>query len=293
MTGSSGFIGRHVVTRLIRDGWQVTGVDLRSMPTTTVEVDVRRYLERRDLPHFDLVIHAAANVGGRKAIDEDPLWVADDFSIDAAVIRWAARWRPGRLVYFSSSAAYPIDLQREESHRSLREGDIDLEDVAEPDAIYGWVKLTGERLAVKLREAGVPVTVLRPFSGYGGDQALDYPFPSFIRRAQRGEDPFEIWGPGTQVRDWVHVDDVIETVMACAEGEIDGPLNIGTGIPTSFLTLANMVTSALNEKPELKVLPEAPTGVFYRVANVAKLQAVHVPQVTLEEGIHRALNGRS
>lgn len=282
VTGSAGFIGRHITTALRADGWHVFDIDIATGRDC-------RHVFATDA-RFNLVVHCAAVIGGRATIDGDPLAVAVDFELDASMFRYAARTRPDRVIYFSSSAAYPTRLQHKNKHRPLRERDIDLEWVDTPDAVYGWVKLTGEMLAQHLRGAGVPVTVLRPFSGYGTDQSLDYPFPSFIDRALRRADPFDIWGDGTQTRDWVHVDDIVATVLACIDGGIDGPLNIGTGQATPFRDLAEMVCRAAGYSPHFEYHPAAPTGVHHRVADVEASHRLWAPTIDLHDGIARALH---
>jgi nucleoside-diphosphate-sugar epimerase len=112
-----------------------------------------------------------------------------------------------------------------------------------PDQTYGWAKLTGEMLAEHARAAGVAVHVLRPFSGYGEDQGTEYPFGAFIERARKREDPFVIWGDGRQVRDWVHIDDVIGATLAVVEADYQEPVNVCTGRGVSMAELAgNLIT---------------------------------------------------
>jgi nucleoside-diphosphate-sugar epimerase len=123
------------------------------------------------------------------------------------MFQWALRTKPDHVVYYSSSAAYPIDLQGYGSEHKLVEDDIDLDNVRLPDLTYGWAKLTGEILAKYAEQEGLRVHVFRPFSGYGEDQDLTYPFPSFIHRGVHRYNPFSIWGTGKQVRDFIHIED--------------------------------------------------------------------------------------
>ena len=159
---------------------------------------------------FADVFHFAAIVGGRAKIDGDPMTVALDLAIDAQFFKWVCDEKPQRVLYPSSSAAYPVDLQREVGAIALKETDIDFDAMGKPDMTYGWSKLTGEFLAqIAAAHYGLHVTCIRPFSGYGEDQDLTYPIPAIARRAARKEDPFEVWGTGKQGRDFVHIDDVI------------------------------------------------------------------------------------
>lgn len=283
VTGSAGFLGRHF-TRTLRDrGDLVIGIDILEGRDA---LDVFRNAHKV----YDLVIHCAAVAPHRAAIDGRALTVgAGNLELDAAMFRWAARTRPGRVVYFSSSAAYPVGLQRADCASRLTEDAIDLTDPDLPDAIYGHVKLTGERLAQAYRDAGGKVTVVRPFSGYGEDQSDRFPFGAFRDRARRREDPFVIWGDGTQVRDWVHVNDVVGAVLAAVDAEHDGPLNIATGVATSMRDLAELFAEAAGYSPRFQYLTDKPAGVAYRVGDPTRLHEIYTPAITIEEGVSRAL----
>ena len=320
VTGAAGFVGRHMTARLLADGWHVDGVDLHERPVELVDAgwfarDVRDWVDSRwghlgPPGFFDLVVHCAAVVGGRSMIEGKPLELAcEDLSIDAAMFQWAMKAKPGRVVYYSSSAAYPISMQArlpdsvvyalrpgEQRAQRLPEVAIDPQKPEMPDQTYGWVKLTGERLAREYQATGGKVTVLRPFSGYGADQDLSYPFPAIMERVRRGDDPIDVWGPGTQVRDWIHIDDVVAGTLAAVEAEVDEPLNLCTGRATSFFELVRLGLREVYGAGVVipgAVLPQTdqPTGVMYRVGDPTRMLAVYQPTVTLEEGIRRALTG--
>lgn len=281
LTGSEGFVGR-AFQRAMDPSWIVTRVD------TTLGNDARDVFRHGDT-RYDLVIHLAAIVGGRAVIDGDPLAVATNLAIDSDMWRWAVRTRPGRVVYFSSSAAYPVWMQERQHPYVLAESHIDLDDIATPDATYGWGKLSGELLARHAAAAGVSSLVFRPFSGYGTDQGTDYPFGAFMDRVRRHANPFDVWGDGTQVRDWVHIDDVVGAVLACLESDATGTFNIATGIGTSFNDMVAMATRLAGYRPRINRIHDAPQGVHTRVGNPLKLASIYKPRITLEQGMMRAL----
>src|SRR5262249_15809932 len=101
------------------------------------------------LPWFGDVFHLAAVVRGRSNIDGNPLSVAACLAIDAEFFAWASRTKPGRILYASSSAVYPVQRQTRDSHVALREDMVNFESgsLGIPDMTYGWAKLTGEYLA--------------------------------------------------------------------------------------------------------------------------------------------------
>lgn len=284
ITGHQGFVGRAFKRYFDNTNDQVFGIDIKS------GVDARDFF-RTDETHFDLVIHLAAVVGGRKTIEGNPLSLAVDLSIDAEMFNWAMRTRPGRIIYFSSSAAYPTWLQEPEKALAfcqLKETDIDLNNIANPDLTYGWAKLTGEMLASHARADGLKVSVFRPFSGYGADQDLDYPFPTYIRRALEHQVPFQVWGNGEQVRDFIHISDVIHGAMAGAYADVE-VANLCTGRPTSFNELAELVMSAAGYSATIEHLPAEPVGVMYRVGDPTKMLEFYTPKISLEDGIASAL----
>ena len=287
ITGDAGFVGRAFHRYFEDQGHDVVGIDIAN----TFAMDARDFF-RKDKTHFDKVIHLAAVVGGRKMIEGSPLALAVDLSIDAEMFGWAMRTKPGCITYFSSSAAYPTALQTHDVAKVLTESDINLDQIQTPDMTYGWAKLTGEMLASHARQAGLSVHVFRPFSGYGTDQALDYPFPSFIARGLAKSDPFEIWGTGEQCRDFIHINDVVAAAEAgCAAGIETA--NLSTGIATSFNELARMVAKVAGYEPRFQNLPAEPSGVDYRVGDPTLMNTFYTPKISLSEGIQRAFAGLS
>ena len=101
-TGHKGFVGRYFMRKYAEH--DIVGVDLKD------NFDCRTYFKNTD-NSFDLVIHLAAIVGGRMIIEGSPLAVADDLSIDSEFIQWCLKTKPKRVIYFSSSAAYPTQFQ--------------------------------------------------------------------------------------------------------------------------------------------------------------------------------------
>lgn len=293
VTGSAGFIGRHFVDWLENLDWDVTQIDLKD---NSDAVDFYRHSDE----YFDLVVHAAYHVGGRVAIDGNNLLLAENLQLDSAALNFALKTKPGHFLYFSSSAAYPIRLQNGDIPHRLRESDITVIPDRfsptylrhpEPDAHYGWAKLTGERLAQQAQQLGVNVHVVRPFSGYGEDQGFDYPFCSIVERAI--EKDFTVWGPPEQTRDWIHVDDVIEGCWAIMRANSQAPTNLCTGKSTTMGRLLKLATGIAHgltlADDQITYLLDKPTGVIQRVGHPENFFKLYRPQVSLREGVERAL----
>lgn len=314
VTGGCGLVGRHMVRALLERGDEVVVVDsmLPGSGARTPDMwsewwgdrpmgqisfvtrDIRTCVHETPVGvgagHFDLVLHLAAVVGGRRTIDGSPLDVAEDLGIDAAVIRWAERVRPGRLVYFSSSAAYPVHLQDRLSGSvdlRLSESCIEHTDthIGVPDQTYGWAKLTGERLALIAAERGLPVTVYRPFSGYAEDQGDEYPMSAICRRAlgvPEDKQDIDVWGDGTQVRDWIHMDDVVRIVLGTCDRVPSGSImNLCTGVGTSMREIASLALCKARDWSiglnDVKVCGiGGPSGVQHRVGDPTAMRATLV-----------------
>ncbi len=332
ISGACGFVGRNTVKRLYRTTQDklfiVDDLSIGTHPSTWMEYSESRMIKdlevigederiyfwkgdfrdllfrfrmnpthiqetyNLDFDRFADVFHFAAIVGGRMKIEGDPMAVALDLSIDAEFFYWACQNKPQRVLYPSSSAAYPISLQSTTGAIALSEPDIDFKkNLGVPDMTYGWSKLTGEFLAqIAAKHYGISVACIRPFSGYGEDQDLTYPVPAIAARAARKEDPFEVWGSGKQGRDFVHIDDVLDLIFILMDNVSDGSAyNIGSGKLTSFLDLIKVFTSIAGYSPEIKPLLDKPVGVHSRYCDMSIVQEKFgwMPKISVEEGMKR------
>lgn len=329
ITGGCGFVGRNMVKRLLNttqdqvvfidnlsvgthpDSWinrprtgQGEGFSTYEGRALFVHADALKVMRGlMENPHYFTdhfgfamdrihdVFHFAAIVGGRAKIDGDPMAVALDLAIDAEMFYWAVNYKPARLLYPSSSAAYPVDLQTEGEAIALKESDINFKKMGEPDMTYGWSKLTGEFLAkIAASHYGLKVTCIRPFSGYGEDQDLSYPVPAIAARAAQREDPFEVWGSGNQGRDFVHIDDVLDCILLAMDHIHDGTaINIGMGKLTSFRELIHVFCSFAGYEPQIKALLDKPVGVHSRYCDMTWVENKlgWKAKISIEEGMRR------
>lgn len=293
VTGSAGFVGRHVVRALSARGYDIAAYDEKNgYPTRQVFENLS--LQGRK---YDLIVHCAYHVGGRAAIDSAKRSLARNLMLDSQMFDWAVHTAQKRVLYFSSSAVYPTFLQKRPhldvppvGYR-LKEADTADLEIGVPDADYGFAKMAGERLAANAREMGVNVHVCRPFSGYAEDQSLDYPFPSIVKRARAGD--LTVWGPEGQTRDWLHISDLVAGALAVVDQDHQEPVNLCTGIGTEMGELAVMVNrlsggNALMD--EVEYLTDMPTGVFNRVGDPTIFHTIYTPKISIEDGVRRALS---
>ncbi|MFN2507164.1 MAG: NAD-dependent epimerase/dehydratase family protein [Chthoniobacterales bacterium] len=315
VTGGAGFVGRHLVKRLLDARDEVHCVDNIEPLTGGISPDskwplyeprdyknfhfhgedCRHYFKRVADKDFDIAFHLAAVVGGRLVIEQNPLAVAEDLSIDSEFWAWAVRAEPKRTICFSSSAAYPIRYQRKDDYILLKEEMIEFtDDIGMPDMSYGWAKLTHEYLAqLAYEKHGLKSVVYRPFSGYGEDQDDTYPFPSICKRALSNQDKslLTVWGTGDQMRDFIHIEDCIDGVLQTMEKIDDAKaINLSTGIFTSFKQFAKMAAEACGYSPEVVGTSNKPEGVFARGGDMTKQKSLGFTyKVDFREGIERAI----
>jgi nucleoside-diphosphate-sugar epimerase len=315
VTGAAGFVGRHMVKRLLEAGDEVHAVDCVAEFTGGIDpADGWPLFEPRDYSRFrfykedcrawflrmrdtdlDYAFHLAAMVGGRLMIENNPLAVADDLAIDAAYWGWAKQARPKKTACFSSSAAYPVKLQQPEGYQCLKEEMISFDrDIGMPDMSYGWAKLTCEYLArLAYEKHGLKSICFRPFSGYGEDQDDAYPFPSICKRvlAERGAEVLNVWGTGTQMRDFIHIEDCVDGVMTMID-QIDdgGAVNLSTGVFTRFIDFARLAAAITGYHPDVRGLSDKPAGVHARGGDTAKQRQLGFQhRIDFRTGIERAL----
>jgi len=306
VSGAAGFLGRHFVRHHLALGHHVVGVDNLSAAGARWldELPIERRFEADAGLFFsadagrerayDIAYHFAAPVGGRVKIEGDPLFNADSLRLDSLFFRWAVR-RAKLAVYPSSSAVYGVELQSAGGGALFEElfHPANTKWYA-PDEMYGFTKLAGEVLAWKSAGYGLNALCIRPFSGYGEGQSLEYPVPSICQRALERQDPLTIWGSGMQTRDFVHVDDVVGATIARIEAGVSGyqSMNIGSGHPITFTTVASIAADLCGYTPEIVSDSSKPEGVKNRYAKTEHMRKFYKPTVTLKDGLTRVLEDR-
>ena len=271
VTGSEGFLGTHTVSHLRDKGHSVT------------DIDMDRDIFRHGLPdqRFDVLIHFAAYVGGRKGIDNNLYRITKNIQLDSQVIQWAET-HVDKMIYPSSCAAYPKKLQTQQGtpmHEDMMGGEI--------VDMYGMSKLATECM---LKFAKVKSHIIRPFTIYGPGQSMDYPLPAIIQRAKQGE--CSVWGSGTQVRDWVHINDALRVFEYLVHREEPIVLNIGTGIPLTFKEVAQIIYKEIHGdySLNLKTQTDQPEGAGYRYADITILKSLGLePRISFKEGVRSVI----
>jgi UDP-glucose 4-epimerase len=304
VTGGAGFIGSNLVDALLARGDEVTVVDDLSTGrrenldsalaagATLVEADIRdrsamEELAGRERP--DVVFHLAAQIDVRKSI-ADPAFDASINVGGTANVLEAARVAEAQRVVFASTGG-AIYGEGEGQELPLAE-DAPLA----PEAPYGQSKFAAEGyLALYERLYGLSVVSLRLGNVYGprqdplGEAGV---IAIFCGRLRAGERP-TVFGDGKQTRDYIYVGDVVSAMLAAAESDATGPINVGAGIETDVLELARLLGDlggAESFEPEL-----APprTGEVQRISidpSRAERELGWKAQTGLEDGLRLTLD---
>ena len=187
------------------------------------------------------------------------------------------------------------NIPKKENYKLLSEDLVSFDQpIGVPDLTYGWAKLTSEYLGkIAYENYGIKSVVYRPFSGYGKDQDLSYPFPSICKRIMNNKNSkkIQVWGTGDQMRDFIHIEDCIKGVVSTMDKIDDGsPINLSTGKLTSFKEFVKIGCNILGFETEVVGTSDKPEGVFARGGDT-KLQhdLGFVTKINFKSGIEEAL----
>jgi nucleoside-diphosphate-sugar epimerase len=306
VTGGAGFIGAHLVKRLLEDGRDVVAVDdlSRGSPQNLKDLDIPlNLLVRADLKDYrqaleavkgaDTVYHLAARVGSVEYLhgseQAELKALQENVVVDANVFRACMEAGVKRLVYASSVSVYPIDIQHKPGV-VISEDDLTYYN---PEGGYGWAKLLGEIQLSWMKD--VDIGIARIFTAYGPCEPLDetaHAVPALIRKAIRyPEEDFIVWGTGEQTRSFMYVSDCVEALVRLEEEASNPPLvvNVGSDKPTTIRELAEKIVEISGKNIEVKYDPSKPVGPLSRTADITKARKVlsWSPKVSLEEGLRK------
>jgi nucleoside-diphosphate-sugar epimerase len=304
VTGGASFIGSHLVDQLLDRGAKVRVVDdLTSGRTENIaghlqagriefrQADLRDPgVAREAIAGVNVVFHLAADHGGRGYVDLHQAGPASNLFLDGLIFYEALKARVDKVVFASSGCVYPNYLQADTKKELYLTEDI-VKPPHDADNMYGWAKLMGElTLEAYSREHGLKTASCRYFTVYGPRGVENHAVIAMIARAFVGQNPFEVWGNGEQIRNWTYIDDIVSGTILAAEKIDDGTaVNLGTMERVRVLDAVKMILEHTGHKAEIKLLTNMPTGPMNRVADnsLAKRLLGWEPKVMFAEGVRR------
>lgn len=307
VTGGASFIGSHLVDALVERGASVFVVDNLSsgrLENLQAHLDAGRIeFVKADLLHSgvaervvkgkSVVFHLAADHGGRGYVDLHQAACATNLLLDGLVFKACLDAGVEKIVYASSGCVYPNHLQTNPDEVLYL-----TEEMAGPpydaDNMYGWAKLMAEMtLRAYHRDRGLKSASLRYFTVYGRRGVENHAVIAMIARAFTGQDPFEVWGTGEQIRNWTHVSDIVHGTILAAERIDDGTaVNLGTMERIKVIDAAREALRYIGRQARLATRPDMPTGPYNRVADnaLAKRLLGWEPQVSFMDGYHDTID---
>jgi UDP-glucose 4-epimerase len=307
VTGGTSFIGSNLVDRLVDRGAKVRVVDdltsgrleniqchLAKGAVEFMHADLREPgVTRLAMQGIHTVFHLAADHGGRGYVDLHQAGPASNFFLDGLVFAEAVKAGADKVVFASSGCVYPNFLQSDINKEVYLTEDL-TKGPNDADNTYGWAKLMGEfTLQAYAREGKLKSASCRYFTVYGPRGVENHAVIAMIARAFIGQNPFEVWGDGTQIRNWTYIHDIVSGTILAAEKIDDGtPVNLGTMERVRVLDAVHMVLEFTGHKAQIKLMPHMPTGPLNRVADnsLAKKLLGWEPQFTFREGLRRTID---
>ena len=262
VTGGAGFIGSHLVKRLVKQGHEVTVIDnlergkiefISDIITDVkmIHTDLTDYDEcSRYFIGKDMVIHLASKVGGIGTYLSKPYDVMkSNMMMDSNVLRGIIENKIDTYFYASSAHIYPKELQTIADSPMIKESDAY---PANPELTYGWAKLIGEKAieSAVVEYDWMNVAIARFIGIYGPNQDFQLEtgsvIPVFSHRGVRyPEVPFSIWGTGTETRSYCFIEDALDCIQKMVEAldtkQLVGPYNVGKGERCTISDIAETV----------------------------------------------------
>ena len=307
ITGGASFIGSHLTDALIKRGAQVRIVDdltsgrqeniqghLESGAVEFLQADLREPgVARAAMQGIQTVFHLAADHGGRGYVDLHQAGPATNLLLGGLIFWEAQRAGVEKIVFASSGCVYPNFMQSDPEQEVFLTEDL-VHAPYDADNMYGWAKLMNElTLRSYHQEFGIKTASCRYFTVYGPRGVENHAIIAMIAKAFVGQNPFEVWGDGSQVRNWTYIDDIVAGTILAAEKIEDGEaVNLGTMERVRVLDAVEQVLEYTDHIAEIKLLPDMPTGPLNRVADNSRAKELlsWEPQVMFSEGLRRTID---
>ena len=299
--GAGGFIGSHLVKSLKKQGYYVIGADLKrpefgqSYADEFYPYDLRDPVKVEKLISHDVyaVYQLAADMGGAGYIftgDNDADIMHNSATINLNIVNEMVKKNVKNVFYTSSACMYPSHNQEDADNPLLTE---DSAYPANPDSEYGWEKLFSERLYLAYaRNYGLRVRIARLHNVFGPEgswnNGKEKAPAALCRKIAQAEDKgmIDIWGPGTQTRSFLYIDDCIDGIHRLMESDCEIPINLGSDRMISINSLAKLISKIAGKKVSINNI-DGPMGVMGRTSDntLIKEKLGWAPPDNLEHGL--------
>ncbi len=289
--GSAGMVGSALVRQCEKENCIVLKTTRNNLDLKDQKA-VEAYFE---LNKPDVVFLAAAKVGGIGANSTYPAdFIFDNLAIELNVIRAAQMFKVQKLVFLGSSCIYPKYAEQPIKEESLLTGPLE-----QTNAAYAIAKIAGIQMVEACRMqhhvdfiSVMPTNLYGPYDTYHVENS--HVIPSLILKIHtakiNGEKSVTLWGTGSPMREFMHVDDLAHAcILTCKKYSDAKPINIGTGKDLPIFELAEMIKKVVGYEGEIIWDQTKPDGTPKKVLDISRLEALGFsPSISLEEGLTNA-----
>jgi GDP-L-fucose synthase len=297
VTGAAGFVGSHLTQRLVNSGAIVRGTLRKSTPL--LEISGVEYINvnleiasdcELSTKNIDYVFMCAANSSGAEVMTKTPLvHLTPNVIMNSQMLAASYANNVRKFCFISSNTVYPL------TDFAVSEGDV-TGDFFEKYFIVGWMKrfseLMCEMYATKISKP-MPTLIVRPGNLYGPlDKYKKHEskvIAALIRRAYERENPFEVWGDGQDIKDFLYIDDFIDALLEtfAKSGDFD-VFNIASGMPVTIKeVLKDIIQISQNQDIEVKFDTSKPTMIPIRMIDISKIkkEISWKPKISIYDGL--------
>ena len=306
IVGAGGFIGGHLVDRLIKDGNSIVATDIKpkeywfqdfSVAENYYDMDMKDISNcRKVTKSVDYVLNMACNMGGMGFIENNKAECMQSVLINTNLLIASKENNVQRYFFSSSACAYNTTKQQDVFIEGLKEEDAY---PANPEDGYGWEKLFSERMCRHFMEDyGLEVRVARyhniygPFGTYDGgrEKAPAALCRKVLEAKKEKRESIDVWGDGKQTRSFLYIDECVEGTLKLFESDHSDPINIGSDEQVSIIQMIEMIEhiSGMNNLKKNYQL-EKPKGVRGRSSNNDLIKKVlnWSYKMSLKEGLSK------
>lgn len=306
--GGGGFIGHHLARKLKNEGHYVVIADIKNpAKENNIHINNNEYDSlvvgdltklsvwesiEKNFGSFNEVYQLAADMGGAGYIftgENDYNVMHNSSLINLQCVEFCLKWK-AKVFYSSSACMYPSHNQEDPLNPICSESSAY---PANPDSEYGWEKLFSERMYLAAnRNYGLDVRIARFHNIFGPEGTWtggkEKAPAALCRKVIEAKDTIEIWGPGTQTRSFLYIDECIEGVQRLMESNCKIPVNIGSEEMISINNLALMISDIANKPLTIKNI-KGPMGVMGRNSDNTLIRQMigWAPSRPLKEGIEK------
>ena len=288
IAGHNGMVGRALVRRLSREGCELLTVD-RTELDLSIQADVLQWVAAQKP---ELVFVAAARVGGIHVNNTKPAeFLYENLSIETNVIHASYLAGVKKLVFLGSSCIYPRAAAQPITEEALMTGPL------EPtNQWYAIAKIAGVMMCAAYRRqygcdfiSAIPTNLYGPYDHF--DAQASHVIPAMMLKFHaaktQGLPHVDLWGTGTPLREFLHVDELADALVLMAKNySAEPPVNIGWGEDISIRELAAMMASVVGYKGELRFDPAMPDGMPRKVLDISRIKALGwTPKIALSDGL--------